>query len=301
MAAYRFFRRLINGLRMLRGSAQDLVLPVLDSDEYLHLARRMGYEPEPEITPARKLHLDFETHTAGVRAFVERHFGRDSLPGAPVVTVADVILSDSVPEDLAQRALSERGFSDPARAVANLRRIGGEAEQRTLFARLAILACDILALRPDPDMALNNWERFLRALPDPKAHLRAMLSQPMRLEILLSIFSASQFLADTLVREPGLLDDIGRPEVMRAERSADSIREELAGIAAGCADTEQWRDALRRSGGVRSCASRPGTSASAPRHRGSWRRSPTSRTASSAPRWTGCSRVPRARARRAFP
>jgi glutamate-ammonia-ligase adenylyltransferase len=246
VAAYRFFRRLINGLRMLRGSAQDLVLPALDSAEYLHLARRMGYEPDPEITPAQKLHLDFEAHTAGVRAFVERHFGRDSLPGAPVVTVADVILSESIPEELAQRALSERGFSDPARAVANLRRIGGEADQRTLFARLAILACDILSLRPDPDMALNNWERFLRVLPDARAHLRAMLSQPMRLEILLSIFSASQFLADTLVREPGLLDDIGRPEVVRAERSADSIREELAGIASGCADREQWQNALRR-------------------------------------------------------
>ena len=50
VAAYRFFRRLINGLRMLRGSAQDLVLPALDSAEYLHLARRMGYEPDPEIT-----------------------------------------------------------------------------------------------------------------------------------------------------------------------------------------------------------------------------------------------------------
>src|SRR5208337_5018631 len=34
--AYRFFRRLINGLRMLRGSAQDLVLPGIESAEYLH-------------------------------------------------------------------------------------------------------------------------------------------------------------------------------------------------------------------------------------------------------------------------
>jgi [glutamine synthetase] adenylyltransferase / [glutamine synthetase]-adenylyl-L-tyrosine phosphorylase len=164
--AYHFFRHLINGLRMLRGSAQDLFLPALDSDEYLHLARRLGYTPEPEITPAQKLHLDFETHTAEVRAFVERHFGRESLSGGPAVTVADIVLSDAVPEDQARATLSERGFSDTARALLNLRHIGGEAERRTLFARLAILACDILAQRPDPDMALNNWERFLHALDD---------------------------------------------------------------------------------------------------------------------------------------
>jgi [glutamine synthetase] adenylyltransferase / [glutamine synthetase]-adenylyl-L-tyrosine phosphorylase len=246
VAAYRFLRRLINGLRMLRGSAQDLVLPVLASDEYLHLARRMGYAPEREITPAQKLHLDFEAHTAEVRAFVERHFGRDSLPGAPVVTVADLILSDAVPAELAHRTLAERGFVDPARALGNLRRIAGEAERRALFARLAILACDVLALRPDPDMALNNWERFLHVLADPASHLRQMLSQPRRLEILLSIFSASQFLADTLVRSPALLDDIGRSEVIQAPRDSAAVAEELGGIAAQCADTAEWRDALRR-------------------------------------------------------
>ena len=97
--SYRFFRHLINGLRMLRGSAQDLFLPALDSDEYLHLARRMGYTAEAELGPAQKLHLDFETHSAEVRAFVERHFGRDTLPGSPRVTVADIVLSDTVPEE----------------------------------------------------------------------------------------------------------------------------------------------------------------------------------------------------------
>ena len=84
-------------------------------------------------------------------------------------------------------------------------------------------------------MALNNWERFLHALPDPQAHLRQMLSQPMRLEILLSIFSASQFLADTLVRDPSLLDYIGRPEVIHAPRAAADIAEELRGISARAA------------------------------------------------------------------
>jgi [glutamine synthetase] adenylyltransferase / [glutamine synthetase]-adenylyl-L-tyrosine phosphorylase len=245
-AAYRFFRRLINGLRMLRGSARDLVLPGLDSDEYLHLARRMGYAADPEITPAQKLHLDFETSTAGVRAFVERHFGRDSLPGAPVVTVADLILSDAIPPDLAERTLRGRGFHEPARALLNLRHIRGEAERRTLFARLAILACDTLSRRPDPDMALNNWERFLHALPDPQAHLREMLSQPMRLEILLSIFSASQFLADTLVRDPTLLDFIGRSEVIHAHKSGTDVVGALGAISDRSAGRDEWRDALRR-------------------------------------------------------
>ena len=74
--SYRFFRLLINGLRMLRGSARDLLLPPEGDDELLHLARRMGYGPAPGLDPARALALDVETHTASVRAFLERRFGR---------------------------------------------------------------------------------------------------------------------------------------------------------------------------------------------------------------------------------
>jgi glutamate-ammonia-ligase adenylyltransferase len=246
VSAYRFFRHLINGLRMLRGSAQDLFLPGLHDDEYNHLARRMGYSPDAELGPARKLHLDFEAHSAEVRAFVEKYFGRETLPGTPRVTVADIVLSNAVPEELALAALADKGFANPARAILNIRQIAGEADRRPLFARLATLATDVLAQKPDPDMALNNWERLLHALPDPAAHLRQMLSQPMRLEILLSIFSASQFLADTLVREPELVEYIGRGDVLNAPRAAAEICKELADISAANADQGAWADALRR-------------------------------------------------------
>ncbi|MBA2487170.1 MAG: hypothetical protein H0V35_13960, partial [Nitrospira sp.] len=41
--AYLFIRMLIDGLRMVRGNAKDLVLPPADSDEFIFLARRVGY------------------------------------------------------------------------------------------------------------------------------------------------------------------------------------------------------------------------------------------------------------------
>jgi glutamate-ammonia-ligase adenylyltransferase len=42
-SAYVFLRLLIDALRIVRGHARDLVLPDLDSDEFIFLARRMGY------------------------------------------------------------------------------------------------------------------------------------------------------------------------------------------------------------------------------------------------------------------
>jgi glutamate-ammonia-ligase adenylyltransferase len=39
--AYRFFRRLIDAMRMVRGDATDLTVPPRDSDEFRFLERRM--------------------------------------------------------------------------------------------------------------------------------------------------------------------------------------------------------------------------------------------------------------------
>ena len=50
--AYRFLRNVINGLRMLRGNAQDLFLPAFDSLEAAHLARRMGYRDGADLSAA---------------------------------------------------------------------------------------------------------------------------------------------------------------------------------------------------------------------------------------------------------
>ena len=58
--AYRFLVRLINALRMVRGNARDLVLPDKTSQEFLFLARRLGYEEENGAGPGEQLWLDIE-------------------------------------------------------------------------------------------------------------------------------------------------------------------------------------------------------------------------------------------------
>lgn len=77
VAAYQFYRRLINATRMLRGSALDLFLPERGTDELLHLVRRMSYEQSADAAAASSLLDDFAAHTAAVREFIQRHFGRE--------------------------------------------------------------------------------------------------------------------------------------------------------------------------------------------------------------------------------
>ncbi len=242
LSAYNFLRNLINGLRMLRGSAQDLYLPPADSLEFVHLARRMNYKRDGEMSPGRLLYLEFETMTAMVRTFVERHLGRESLPGPDTGNVADLVLSINLPERLTGKILRRYDFRDTERAADNLKKLAGRGEQRDLFAKLAILACDILSRKPDPDMALNNWERYIIGRADPAPHYAAMLTQPRRLDILLSILSASQFLADTLIRNPGFFEWVSAPENLYLSPVKERLLEELSGAS----DADKWMNELRR-------------------------------------------------------
>ncbi len=244
--AYDFLRHLINGLRMLRGSAQDLFLPPQDSEEFLHLARRMGYERGGPLGPAENLRMDFETHTAVVRVFAERYFGRDALPGEDAGTVVDLVLSDDPDQEVRVQVLHKAGFKDPERAFRNLQAMAGIGSRRDTFARLALLAFDHLERVPDCDMALNNWERFIRSLGSPEFHYNLLLSQPMRLEILLGIFSGSQFLADTLIRNPEFLDWVMIPHVLRGARTREEMAQELRQASRNSRSRLEWLNRLRR-------------------------------------------------------
>ncbi len=244
--AYDFLRQLINGLRLLRGSAKDLFLPPADSDEFRHLARRMGYRRQEGLSPERQLTVEFQTRTAAVRSFVERHFGRDSIPGPATGNIADLLLGRETPEDMRHTILREYGFRDPDRAYRNLQSLAGRDEQNEEFARLAVLAADVLRREPDPDMALNNWERFVTTIDDAGDHFHRCLTQPRRFEILLGIFSRSQFLADTLIREPQFLDWVTSPETLSAVRSPDILQQDLQHLADEADSHDAWLSSLRQ-------------------------------------------------------
>src|SRR5690606_25858933 len=160
MAAYQFFRKLINGLRMLRGNAADLFLPEESELEYRYLARRIGYKRTEERTEAEQLRIDFEMHSAGVPRFVERRLGRDAIPVEAAGSVVDLIISDSLSDGALARVMQQGGFKNPQRALVNLKSLAGDAQRQASFIQLVVLVWDVLAVSPDPDMALNNWEQF---------------------------------------------------------------------------------------------------------------------------------------------
>ena len=73
--AYVFTRTLVDGLRMVRGNTKDLVLPAHDSEEFVCLARRVGYTRDDWKAGARELQTDIQQHMTLTKQFFERTFG----------------------------------------------------------------------------------------------------------------------------------------------------------------------------------------------------------------------------------
>lgn len=246
LGAYDFFRDLINGMRMLRGSAEDLYLPPGGSQEFRHLARRMGYKSQDPFEAGQRLYMDLEIHRSVVKGFAQRYMSGRPLPESNTMTIADLALLDTITPEAGREFFRKNGFKFPERAYRNIKRLAGQGAQRDIFAKTSLLFWDILGTMPDADMALNNWERFVHALASPESHFRQLLSQPIRMEMMLCIFSGSQFLSDTLVRNPGFLEWVMTPELLHQRRRRDDLDNELSRMAKVSASHRQWLNRLRR-------------------------------------------------------
>jgi glutamate-ammonia-ligase adenylyltransferase len=82
--AYVFLRHLIDALRIVRGHARDLVLPPSDTEEFVFLARRMGYWDDPSTTT--RLAQDIHYHMQRAAHIYRQRFchqGRDDTSSSP--------------------------------------------------------------------------------------------------------------------------------------------------------------------------------------------------------------------------
>jgi glutamate-ammonia-ligase adenylyltransferase len=72
--AYLFLRTVIDGLRIVRGHAKDLVLPPQSSEAFIYLARRLGYMTEDWQAGAAAFADHLRQHMRHAREFFRRRF-----------------------------------------------------------------------------------------------------------------------------------------------------------------------------------------------------------------------------------
>jgi glutamate-ammonia-ligase adenylyltransferase len=163
----------------------------------------------------------------------------------PTRHTSEWFLVDHAKPGEVERWLTGLGVRDSERAareLADLTRRAGPAAL-ALVARIVAQLGLVLPRCADPAMALANLERFLTGVSRIELTLEQLAENPRTTEILLQVFSTSQYLSDVLFRDPQLLDWLqARPE----GRDRDDLCVELWKTLTAVESDQEQRIALRR-------------------------------------------------------
>jgi glutamate-ammonia-ligase adenylyltransferase len=145
--------------------------------------------------------------------------------------------------DTARALLHSWGVRDQARAQQNLRQLAESAGPEGL-AELTPWLGRFLPRNPDPDMALNNFERFLAGPGALEQRASLFESRGRPLEKLLELLGTSQFFSDLLARHPEYLDMLRVP--LRASPSRAELLAQLQGEVEAAYEDSAVLRAFRR-------------------------------------------------------
>jgi glutamate-ammonia-ligase adenylyltransferase len=148
--------------------------------------------------------------------------------------------------DALEAKLSAAGCQQPAQAAKTLEQLGREPGTRGHLEALLPLLLVALRRVPDPDLALNNLDRFSQAVLDRRFLFGLLRDHPPVLHLALTILGSSQFLSDLLIRQPQLFDWLLEPGMIRRPKPRADLFEEAAEAVARRQSPEQQWTALRR-------------------------------------------------------
>ena len=149
-------------------------------------------------------------------------------------------------EDQAIQWLSSLGIVDPQRARRNLLSIAREGlkQDDDLMLSVCRQLDEHLPRLSDPDMALNNLERFFDSARSPLSLGTLFQRDDAALSILLQIFSTSQYLSNVLITDSGSYDLLRMTEGVAVER--DTLVAEIRSEIMSLDDVNLGLAALRR-------------------------------------------------------
>jgi len=236
---YRLLRTVEHRLQILY-DRQTHRLPDNDA-EFARLAVRTGAGNGPAASA--QLRADLAEATRLNRRILD-HLLHDAFPGeeTPEPEV-DLVLDPSPTLESVATILIPRGFRDIPQASRLLTALGEEPVRflssrrcRHFLAAIAARLLDRIAATPDPDATLSTLAAVSDSLGG-KAMLWEMLSEsPAALDLTVRFCSATPFLADLLVRNPGMIDELQDSLLGGTQPPRDELERQLRTLCGPAVD-----------------------------------------------------------------
>ncbi len=104
--------------------------------------------------------------------------------------------------------LQASGFGDLQAAARSMQRLTSDPAQQGAFSRFAPHLLEALATAGNPDRVLATFERFIHSAQPLMDIYNFLAMRPRAVEMLVRLFSGSQFLGEILLRNPEYLEEL---------------------------------------------------------------------------------------------
>jgi glutamate-ammonia-ligase adenylyltransferase len=175
-------------------------------------------------------------------------FGRQVMPGMNVSEQwQDLLLRERLSDAEICRLLSPVGFANWRAAHRCLLRLADEPQARLALADLLPHLLTALTGAAGPDHVLVSFERFVHGAADKPALLRYLASNPRAAEIMVMLFTGSQFLTEILLRSPEYFERLTEHKYLAQPKSVEEFCAEVESVIPGTGNQFiPQLDALRR-------------------------------------------------------
>ncbi|MBI5198687.1 MAG: bifunctional [glutamate--ammonia ligase]-adenylyl-L-tyrosine phosphorylase/[glutamate--ammonia-ligase] adenylyltransferase [Nitrospirae bacterium] len=242
--AYSFLRVLEHRLQIL-DDRQIHTIPEGKKD-LQSLAKRMGYRERP----LEGLIKDYDYHTKEIHKIYDNLFYQ-YVEEKPGISELSLMMEGEYDEAEALMILKGQGFKDPEKAYKNLLLIrDGEAmaHHTPRWSRiLSNIFPDIfekIVKSPDPDLALRHFESFLSSEGWKDTSLSMLIENPRFADLLIALFSDSEYLSRILISHPGLTGLLIDSELGKKTRKR--LRGDINSFSETSIATADKMDSIRR-------------------------------------------------------
>lgn len=244
--AYIFLRTVEHRIQVVQ-ERQTHHLPVRH-EEVQALARRCGYV---ETAVFQQTLGDYRQAVAAI--FSDLFHTREGEKREEVRPEIAFLLDPAAESDLVKDLLAEKGFRNPDAGYESLLSLRDGPPHAHLtqrahrqLQRIAPLLLQEVIDSPEPEMAMNNLERFLGVLR-ARATFYALLAENREIiRLLIGLFGTSQFLSRIFLQHPEVLDALVARSSAVVVKAETTMERELADLLAPAADYEEKLEVLRR-------------------------------------------------------
>ncbi len=220
---YVFLRQVEHRLQ-IEGSQQRHALPT-DPHDLDDFGRRLGYQSGDAFM------VGYRDRSVETRRILDRFF---DTKGSGDLWVTE-LLNPNAESEHGLDKLQGLGFVNPKSARDELARLANgdsgrphSAHVRRTFRTVAPLLIEAVSAAPSPDATLVRLGQVIANIQAPGAIYEILVNDTSLCGSLVTLVSNSHYLADLIIRDPGLFDTFGQGQRLVDELTQEQVEEDLS-------------------------------------------------------------------------